>query len=60
MTAQGEAGGPGSSGVSSYLLYIAIIALAGGGFVFRKKIQEKIQAIKAKKSGVPKPEDKKD
>ena len=60
MTAQGEAGGPGSSGVSSYLLYIAIIALAGGVFVFRKKIQEKIQAIKAKKSGVPKPEDKKD
>jgi len=60
MTAQGEAGGPGSSGVSSYLLYIAIIALAGGGFVFRKKTQEKIQAIKAKKSGVPKPEDKKD
>jgi len=60
MTAQGEAGGPRSSGVSSYLLYIAIIALAGGVFVFRKKIQEKIQAIKAKKSGVPKPEDKKD
>ncbi|WP_440944909.1 COG1361 S-layer family protein [Methanosarcina sp. T3] len=60
MTAQGEAGGSRSSGVSSYLLYIAIIALAGGVFVFRKKIHEKIQVIKAEKSGVPKPEDKKD
>ena len=60
MTAQGEAGGSKSGGVSSYLLYIAIIALAGGVFVFRKKIQEKIQVIKAEKSGVSKPEDKKD
>jgi hypothetical protein len=60
MTAQGTAGGPRSSGVSSYLLYIAVIALVGGVFVFRKKIQGKIQVMKAKKSGVPKPEDQKD
>jgi hypothetical protein len=60
MTAQGGSGGPRSSGVSSYLLYIAVIALVGGVFVFRKKIQGKIQVMKAKKSGVPKPEDQKD
>jgi hypothetical protein len=42
MTAQGGSGGPRSSGVSSYLLYVAVIVLAGGVFVFRKKIQGKI------------------
>ena len=58
MTAQ--AGGPGnSSGISSYLPYIAIIVLAGGVFVYRKKIQEKIRARKEKKSVDKKPEEQK-
>jgi hypothetical protein len=56
MTAQG-AGGQRSSGFGSYLLYIVLIVLAGGVFVYRKKIQEKIQARKEKKSGNKKPED---
>jgi hypothetical protein len=43
--------GGASSGVSSYLLYIAVIVLVGGAFVYRKKIQEKVQARKEKKSG---------
>jgi hypothetical protein len=43
--------GGASSGVSSYLLYIAVIVLAGGAFVYRKKIQEKIQEKRPKKSG---------
>ncbi len=60
MTAQGASGGQRSSGVSSYLLYIVVIALAGGVFVYRNKIQEKIQARKEKKSGIPKSEEKKD
>jgi hypothetical protein len=49
MTAQGS-GGPGnkSSGFGSYLSYIVIIALAGGAFVYRKKIQEKLQGRKKK------------
>ena len=54
------AGGPGasnsSSGLSSYLPYIALIVLAGGVFVYRKKIQEKIRDRKGKKSGNKKPE----
>ncbi|MHC1753860.1 MAG: COG1361 S-layer family protein [Methanosarcina sp.] len=58
MTAQ--AGGPGNrGGISSYLPYIAIIVLAGGLFVYRKKIQEKILARKEKKSGDKKPEEQK-
>ena len=48
MTAQGGAAGQRSSGVSSYLLYIVVIVLAGGVFVYRKKIQEKIQVRKEK------------
>jgi hypothetical protein len=40
-----------SSGISSYLPYVAVIVLAGGAFVYRKKIQEKIQAQRHKKSG---------
>jgi len=48
-----------SSGVSSYLLYIAVIVLAGGAFVYRKKIQEKVQARKEKKSGDKTPEEEK-
>jgi len=55
MTAQGT-GRPGSSSsLSSYLPYIVLIVLAGGAFVYRKKIQEKIQARKEKKSGSKKP-----
>ena len=56
MTAQGP-GGQRSSGFSSYLLYIVLIVLAGGVFVYRKKIQEKIQARRVEKSGNKKPED---
>ena len=59
MTAQGPGGQSSSSGISSYLLYIVVIVLAGGVFVYRKKIQEKIQARKEKKSGNKKPEDQK-
>ena len=59
MTAAGQ-GGPGrSAGMSSYLLYIVIIALAGGVFVYRKKIQEKMQARREKQSGNKNPEDQK-
>ena len=54
MTAQGATGNNG--GLSSYLLYIVLIVLAGGAFVYRKKIQEKIQARKEKQSGSKKPE----
>jgi hypothetical protein len=51
MTAQGTSGGPSNSGgTSSYLLYIVVIVLAGGVFVYRNKIREKIQARKEKKS----------
>ncbi len=51
MTAQGTSGGTRSSGgTSSYLLYIAVVVLAGGLFVYRNKIREKIQARKEKKS----------
>ncbi|WP_243685049.1 COG1361 family protein [Methanosarcina barkeri] len=47
MTVQGS-GGPGnkSSGFGSYLSYIVIIALVGGAFVYRKKIQEKLMGRK--------------
>ncbi|HWQ44413.1 MAG TPA: hypothetical protein VN373_01960, partial [Methanosarcina barkeri] len=57
MTAQGAGGQSSSSGIGSYSLYIVLIVLAGGVFVYRKKIQEKIQARKEKKSGNKKPED---
>jgi hypothetical protein len=59
MTAQGTPGGPRSSRVSSYLLYIVVIGLAGGAFVSRKKIHEKIQARKGKKSVIQKSDDQK-
>ena len=55
MTASGMSGGPRSSGVSSYLPYIVIIALAGGVFVYRGKIMEMVKARKERKSGIPKP-----
>jgi hypothetical protein len=60
MTASGMTGGPRSSGVSSYLPYIVIIALAGGVFVYRGKILEMIKARKERKSSIQKPEEKKD
>jgi len=51
---------PGNrGGISSYMPYIAIIVLAGGAFVYRKKIQEKIQVMKAKKSGNKRSEEQK-
>lgn len=57
------AGGPGASrsnsGLSSYLPYIVLIVLAGGVFVYRKKIQEKILAKKEKKSGNKRSEEQK-
>ncbi|MDW5552003.1 COG1361 S-layer family protein [Methanosarcina sp.] len=60
MTAAGGSGGPGNSaGVGSYLPYIGLIIIAGGAFVYRKKIHEKIQTMKAKKAGYKKPEDQK-
>ncbi|WP_410509531.1 COG1361 S-layer family protein [Methanosarcina hadiensis] len=55
-----QTGMPGNrGGVSSYLPYIAIIAPVAGAFVYRKKIQEKIQLMKEKKSGNKKPEEQK-
>jgi hypothetical protein len=52
-----QTGRPGNSGgISSYLPYVALIVLAGGAFVYRKKIQEKIRERKDKKSGNKKPE----
>jgi len=48
-----------SSGVSSYLIYIAVIVVAGRAFMYRKKIQEKVQARKGKKSGDKTPEEEK-
>jgi len=49
MTVQGSGGsGNKSSGFGSYLSYIVIIALAGGAFVYRKKIKEKLQGRKNK------------
>lgn len=60
MTAAGGQGGPGSSaGIGSYLLYIGLLVLAGGVFVYRRKIHEKIQVMKMKKAGYKKPEDQK-
>jgi hypothetical protein len=49
MTAQ-ESRGPGnkSNGFGAHLSYIVILALAGGLFVYRKKIQEKLQKRKNK------------
>ncbi len=58
LTEAGGKGGPGSSaGISSYLLYIVLIVLAGGVFVYRKKIQEKMQVRREKQSGSKKSED---
>jgi DNA-binding transcriptional regulator YhcF (GntR family) len=57
MIAQGASRGQRSSGVSSYMLYIVVIVLGGGAFVYRKKIKEVIQARKERKSGKTKPED---
>lgn len=60
MTAAGGPGGPGrSAGISSYLPYIGLLVLAGVVFVYRKKITEKVQTMKAKKNGYKKPEDQK-
>jgi len=50
MTVQAQGQG-NSGGIGSYLPYIAIIVLAGGAFVYRKKIQERVQLMKEKKSG---------
>jgi hypothetical protein len=58
ITSQGGAVGQRSSGVSSYLLYIAVIVMAGGIFAYRNKIQETIRVRKEKKSGFSKSEDK--
>ncbi len=60
MTAQGAGGQRSSSGIGSYLLYIVIILLAGGVFMYRNKIQEQVQSRKEKKSGNRMPEDKKE
>jgi flagellar basal body L-ring protein FlgH len=60
MTASGMSGGQKSSGFSSYLPYIVIIVIAGGAYVYRGKIKEMIQARKERKSGIPRPEEKKD
>ena len=57
MTSQGGAVGQRSSGVSSYLLYIVVIVMAGGVFAYRNKIQETIRVRKEKKSGISKSED---
>ncbi len=55
-----QAGSPGNrSGISSYLSYIAVIVLAGGAFVYRKKIPKMIQSMKKKKSGNKEPEEQK-
>jgi len=45
-----------NSSLSSYLPYLVVLVLAGGAFVYRKKIQEKIRERKEKKSGNKKPE----
>ncbi|HEY3360461.1 MAG TPA: COG1361 S-layer family protein [Methanosarcina sp.] len=50
MTAAGSSGGRGSAGIGSYVFYIVVIALVGGVFVYRKKIQEKMKARKEKQS----------
>jgi hypothetical protein len=60
MTAAGQAGPGRSAGIGSYLLYIVVIVLAGGAFVYRKKVQEKIQARKGNQSGNKKSENQKD
>lgn len=58
MPAQAE--GPGKrGGISSYLPYIVVILLAGGALVYRRKIQEKIQLMKNKKSGNKNPGEQK-
>ncbi len=57
MTSQGGAVGQRSSGISSYLLYIVVIVMAGGVFAYRNKIQETIRVRKEKKSGISKSED---
>jgi hypothetical protein len=60
MTAAGQVGPGRSAGIGSYLLYIVVIVLAGGAFVYRKKVQEKIQARKGNQSGNKKSENQKD
>ncbi|AKB37700.1 hypothetical protein MSSAC_3110 [Methanosarcina siciliae C2J] len=56
-TRTAQMGRPGNSGgITSYLPYIAVIILAGGAFVYRRKIQEKIRERKEKKPGNKKPE----
>ncbi len=57
MTATG--GSNRSAGIGSSLLYIMVILLVTGVFVHRKKIQEKIQAVKEKKSGSKRSEEHK-
>jgi hypothetical protein len=56
MTAGGAGGPGGSGGISSYIPYIVLLVLAGGVVVYRRKIHEKIQAMKEKKAGNKKPE----
>jgi hypothetical protein len=56
MTAAGSQEGKSSAGIGSYVFYIVVIALVGGVFVYRKKIQEKMKARKEKQSGHKKPE----
>jgi hypothetical protein len=50
MTASGPEVPGKSAGIGSYLLYIVIIGLAGGAFTYRRKIYEKLQGRKGKKS----------
>ena len=59
MTAAGQRGSSRSAGMSSYLLYIVIVALAGGVFVYRKKIKEKLQARRENQSGNANPDSQK-
>ncbi len=59
MTAAGQRGSSRSAGMSSYLLYIVIVAFAGGVFVYRKKIQEKLQTRREHQSGNKNPDSQK-
>jgi hypothetical protein len=60
MTASGPGSSGKSAGIGSYLLYIVILGLAGGAFVYRKKIYiyKKIQERKGKQSGSENSENK--
>ena len=55
-TAASQRNSSRSAGMSSYLLYTVIVALAGGVFVYRKKIQEKLQARKENQFGNKNPD----